>query len=305
MGISRIWKDLQLKWIASQSKRKPEDAIVIFSDPRGGSTWLAQILSAIPKSAIVWEPLHLDYNQSIERLGFSWRQHIPIDATWNEAKSEFDKILSGKRLNSYLALLNDPSNYQNQSQLIVKFCRGNGLIPWLTSNYQFRYKPIHFIRHPYAIAASQKRHGGWNYEFNGFEYGNSRYDEIYHKHKEFLDTIETKWEATIATWCMTNQIPLSVPENTRTWLTIYYEDLFLEPEIVLKSIFDSWNMKVPQGCYDRVRQESYTTRTKVGLEDKASQLRKWEKEFSKFEIERFDEIMNYFQIDLYRSKISA
>ena len=36
-----------------------EDALVLTGDPRGGTTWLMEILCAWPGTALNWEPLHL------------------------------------------------------------------------------------------------------------------------------------------------------------------------------------------------------------------------------------------------------
>ena len=38
---------------------KCENSICIIADPRGGSTWLAELLSHVPKSTVLNEPLHL------------------------------------------------------------------------------------------------------------------------------------------------------------------------------------------------------------------------------------------------------
>ena len=41
------------------------EPFLIFSDPRGGSTWLAELLSLIPKTAVIWEPLNLTEKKQI------------------------------------------------------------------------------------------------------------------------------------------------------------------------------------------------------------------------------------------------
>ena len=38
-----------------------KDSIFIFSEPRGGSTWLMEIISHIPNSATIFEPFHSHY----------------------------------------------------------------------------------------------------------------------------------------------------------------------------------------------------------------------------------------------------
>jgi hypothetical protein len=156
--INRIKNRIELEHkvlrIKSLKKRfKPEDQILIFSDPRGGSTWLAEMINTIPNSAILWEPLHLKYMTDFKKLGFSWRQFIPEKEEWNEAKKAFDKVLSGKVLNEWTLLKTDIETYKEADKLIVKICRGNALLPWIVNQYNFKYKPIYLIRNPFAVVS--------------------------------------------------------------------------------------------------------------------------------------------------------
>ena len=38
----------------------PQNTLLIFANPRGGSTWLAEILNEIPDTALALEPLYKD-----------------------------------------------------------------------------------------------------------------------------------------------------------------------------------------------------------------------------------------------------
>lgn len=56
----------------------PKNTILIFSNPRGGSTWLAEILNSIPSLAI--EPLKLGKLKEFNKLNFCRYQPIPENA---------------------------------------------------------------------------------------------------------------------------------------------------------------------------------------------------------------------------------
>src|SRR5678810_58567 len=86
--------------LSRQLNFDPNEVIILSSDPRGGSTWFAQLINAIPHSAVVNEPLNLGQSPMAVKLKMSWRQYIPPVAQWPEAKLMFDKIFSGKYLNN-------------------------------------------------------------------------------------------------------------------------------------------------------------------------------------------------------------
>ncbi len=52
-------RNFPYKVISLFKNLKPENAISLFCDPRGGSTWLAETLNTIAGSIIIDEPLHL------------------------------------------------------------------------------------------------------------------------------------------------------------------------------------------------------------------------------------------------------
>lgn len=217
----------------------PENSIVVFSDPRGGSTWLAEIIHTIPQSFIYWEPLSLNHIKEVRSIKFGWRQHIPENIKWPEAKYFFDKILSCKILNEWTTLKFNPQQYLRGRIPIIKFCRGNDLLKWIVNQYNFRYKPIHLVRHPVAVVASQLKQSGWNYNYQKFFIPNMPFNDKYQKHAIFLNSLDSKEEALIANWCITNK---SVLEGGEKWMTIFYENLILDPFKVTNLIFFEWGI---------------------------------------------------------------
>ena len=82
-------KNLPYQTLSKFKQIDPLNAISLFCDPRGGSTWLAETLNTIAYSTIIDEPLHLKNMKSLQKMDFSWRQYIPEDADWPEATSFF------------------------------------------------------------------------------------------------------------------------------------------------------------------------------------------------------------------------
>lgn len=277
----------------------PLENIIIFSDPRGGSTWITEMVMQIPKTTVLWEPLHLTEVEHFTKLNFSWRQHIPEYEEWPEAENAFEQVLRGKVLNEWTCRLSSPLQLFSSERMIVKFVRANAMIPWLTRTFDFKYTPIHLVRHPFAVVASQLNYGSWDYEFDGFKIPNTPYNDIYLKHAGFLSKIETKEEALVATWCITNMIPLTNTRNNVDWLTIFYEDLIVDPEREMNRIFSRWNLSVPDTVYEMMRKASSTTKDATFELSIDEQLSKWKTVFSTEQLQKMQDVLNYFDVKVY------
>src|SRR5690606_23136702 len=184
-------------------------------------------------------------------------------------------------------------------QLVVKFCRGNALMPYLTSTYSFKYKPIFMVRHPFAVVASQLKHGGWKNVTSHFVIPNTPYNEYYKQHEDFLNNLNTEVEVLMATWCITNQIPLSHSKNNINWITITYEELLIQPEITVERILKEWHIS-----YDiskiNFKQQSFTT-VAGSPESSIERLYYWKNSFTPEQIDSMTHVLNYFRVELYDS----
>lgn len=295
----KAYANARLNRLAKRNDFDPREALLIFSDPRGGSTWITEMIQHIPRTALVWEPLHLDYTDAFREIGFGWRQYIPEDAEWEEARATFEQIFRGRLLNEKIYDASTLDLLKQADRLIVKLCRGNALLPWLTRQFAFRHKPIYLVRHPFAVAASQMRFGAWDRKRGGFGIPRGRYNELYTRHADFLRGIETKEEALVATWCLTNLVPLRHPKNNVDWITVTYETLLLRPEPTLERIFESWQMPLPAGVLDQVRQPSQMTKEATFQTSIEAQLRKWQDQFSDEQVCRMTGVLDYFEVEFY------
>ena len=236
-----------IKRVLKTKHFNPESNLLIFSDPRGGSTWLSEILKSIPNTFVYWEPLHVNHNKEIKSMRFGWRQHIPAEANWEEARRIFDRILSIELVNDWLFQKTKLREVQKGEVPIIKICRGNSLLPWLVRQYQFKYKPVYLLRHPFAVAASQLKQGGWDEIPEKFEIPQMRFNEEYIKHKRFLKSLNTKAEVLVANWCMSN-----IHEESNNWITVFYVDMFEYPIEVMHAIFDVWGIDISLNLHKRI-----------------------------------------------------
>lgn len=295
-------KNLTYKTISRFKHLDASNAISLFCDPRGGSTWLAETLNAISNSAIIDEPLHLKNMKSLRDMEFSWRQYIPEDANWPEAKTFFKKVLIGKKLNAGTCYRNTPLEVIRSQQIILKIVRGKALLPWYVKNFSFKYKPIFVIRNPFAVAASQLNHNAWNYDFQPFQIPSSPFNEFYKPHDSFLKSLKTKEEQLTALWCMTNNIVLNHPQNNQSWISINYENLILNPNQYFQNIFDIWGLEIPQTLYSKIQKPSSTTVGKSQIEPERL-LIDWQQKLSSTQIDRLQNVLDYFGVTHYNQEV--
>lgn len=282
----------------------PQNNIMIFSDPRGGSTWLAEILRDSLELPVLWEPLFLrdKKNRMFNRLGFGWRQEIPDHAEWAEAYHAFDKLFRGKVLTEWTTRLSKPTDFIMNDALICKFCRANGMAVWLTRKFQPTRKPIVLVRHPLAVAASQLKHGPWAHVPAQFDIPNMPYNERYYEHWNFLASLSTQPERLVAQWCITNASLLKEPK-TNTFCYVFYERLLENPERELRRIFTHWNLEQPENIQQLASRASSTVTKGERVGSGTAQLQKWKSVFDKETIDSLLNIMEYFEIEVYSDQI--
>ena len=282
-------------------KFNPEDQILIFSDPRGGSTWLTEMIHTIPNTAIIWEPFNIHEVKMVKNLGFGWRQYIPENQQWPEASEIVNKILSGKVINEWTMLNTRVKEFYEAEKLIIKICRGNMLLPWITNQINFTHPPLYLVRHPFAVVASQLKQGGWDFPFRKFEVPPIPFNKIYLNHENFLVSLNSKEEILTAYWCLTNQIPLNDQRNNKDWITLYYEDLVINPRHEIENIFKRWKNQIPDGIEHIFRKKSRTSSNQALVMFPEIQLSRWKRELNSNQIKKMSGVLEYFNLKIYNS----
>ena len=297
--LRRAYDRYRLRRLVRRNDFAPREALTLFTDPRGGSTWLTEQLVQIPKTTVVWEPLHADLTPGLRELEFQWRQHIPENATWDEARDFFERILRGRVLSLQPGQVPYLDHFPGAERLIVKFCRGTALLPWFVRTFEPRFAPIHFIRHPFSVAASQLQFGAWDTHPETFRMPEGRFTEPFDKHADFLATLSSRAESLVARWCIVNGIALDHPARDEHWITATYEHMLLDPESTITRIFDRWGLPMPEGVLDRVREASRMTKDATFETSLDDQLTKWQRQFTDNQIARLTRILDHFEIEVY------
>jgi len=101
--ISILKKNLKLVFlkIYLSGRFDEKDVILISSSPRSGSTMLSNALKAIPKSFVLFEPLHLRQVPEAKAAGFSWVTYLQPINKWPKGKAFLKRVFEGKVINEW------------------------------------------------------------------------------------------------------------------------------------------------------------------------------------------------------------
>lgn len=214
---------------------RPEDALVLTSEPRAGSTWLMQQLSRLPKTVINWEPLH--HNEGVVPKELQWgsRPYIPPDEDDRCQIALLEDILSYRRSNRWTRQYASVEQALQSQTVLVKSVRANMLLPWLLRHIMLKQPPILLHRHPVATCVSQLRAFGagglQDLVLPGIN------NQRYHAALPLLRTLTSELELKVAWWCLNNVTTIDDPLVAERCIQVWYEELLLDPEAVRTRVF--------------------------------------------------------------------
>lgn len=257
-----------LQWVLSR-RLQLKDVYIITSSPRSGSTWLGNILSDMPKSMILFEPLHLVHVPESKKAGFDWRTYKEKEQEWEEGKWFFHKIFCGRCLNPWTTRETTLKKTLFAKRLIVKFVRANRLLPWIAHNFNLPL-PILLLRHPCAVIASQLKSNDWN---NIAKPSMPVFIDEYPSLKELFVTSNSVEEYLALAWCL-DQFPAFMHPKPYPWQVITYEELALSTHVVVERINKNWNTKIKLNPKGFMQKSSVTYNTGIsGVSGWLEQLR--------------------------------
>lgn len=265
---------------------KVEDSFYIFGDPRSGTTWLAELLKSKLNASVIWEPFDLKRGLFHDHLN-SWRPSRQDIKDEQKFKRLFREVIEGKTLNNYSVSNSSIGEFLKAKNNVVKFVRANNLFPFINENYTLNYKPIHLIRHPFAVVRSNLIWHGINAEDINLEVFHDLVSSHYNHNYEYLCAI----------WCMHNQTILQY--NSSFISRIFYEDLLQKPNQVLKEVFETWGLEFRE--MDTMASEKKSSTTKDFKSSKVEQIGKWENFFTDEQKQRMQEILNDHGLTVYHN----
>ena len=275
----------------------PRNTIVIASSGRGGSTWLAEIISTLPGYVLQWEPLHLNNNPEAVRHGFTWQNYMRPGTDDPSKRAYLDRILRGKDLSTRtLTSLN--FSIRRLAQLrgyVVKCVNANGLLYWMLE--AFPVPAILMVRHPCAVVASQRAHA-WNaLRKEDCTIPNFLFEDYPH-FADVFERIQAPEEVLAFEWAVQTHIPLNQP-HPHPWLLTTYERLVDEGRTEVDRLFAYLGRPVPTDAYRRLDTASATTVENSNVTLGKNPLEGWTTRLTPAQVDRVLRVTHDMGVDFY------
>lgn len=295
-----------------------ENTLCIFCHPRGGSTWLMEILSEINRSCYFDEPLlrspylsnadlpfiNMRKIKEIAELGFYFEQPIPTNENWPAAYELFTKLLKGHAMSIGLYKESGLKKLNNADFYMIKFNYGHLLMHWLIKNFHAKF--ILLTRHPCAVIASQLQHN-W---FENLKIDKNKqipdfnFNLIFKQYENIYQNINSTEEYFAFLWSLRIKETFYKDINKNNYITVAYESLIANYPNEISRIFNYLDKEPPQKVYDHFDIPSKSTEkyaySKIGHPD---QLKSWQGYLTKKQIKNILTIVEKFEIDIYSSAI--
>ncbi|NRB40062.1 MAG: sulfotransferase domain-containing protein [Pseudomonadales bacterium] len=277
------------------------NTLLAFSSPRGGSTWLGEILATIQGYNVLWEPLHLGSHPKAKAYGFGWQSYFGQDAVVDDRKREFFELLfSGRLLSSsltkYTLSVKDLALFRGY---IVKFVNANMLLPWLSE--EFGLRSIFMIRHPCAVVASQMEFGAWSHLSKEKISVPDKIAEDFPHILSAFDKVTSYEECLAFQWAVQNYVPLE--NRSDKWLFTTYEEFVQDGACQLGRLFEYLQIQVPESALGQLNVPSAMTAKGSNVSKGKDRLSGWRSSLSTKQIDSVLSVAHSVGVDLYTDEL--
>lgn len=254
MRTSRLRRNIQnMGFLFNYHKPSRKPNVFIFSMPRSGSTWLMELIWTQPDFKYCNEPLNLKGTFLQNKSDIAGFPELYTMAALPKLLKYFKGFTSGK--SGYL----NPSPFRkyyrlSTSRIVFKIIHGGELfINQVADGCNGRV--IYLIRNPIDVALSRKQLPRLR-ELTGNEvlsiFTNSQ-------KKLISDRLAngSALEKRVVAWCIQNRLAL---ENEHSkWLLISYEELVLNPKLIIRKIFTHCELNDIDVMYKQLNSPSAVT----------------------------------------------
>lgn len=271
------------------------NTLVVAGGPRSGTTWLAELVcAAVPRSAMLFEPLHIGNVPAAAAAGFTWRTYMKPDEVWPEGKAFLRQALEGKVINRHTASHIPLSRVVRPRLWVTKFIHANLLLGWLAKQFPIR-APALIIRHPCATVASRAGQG-WKPLTHAPRI--PKFLAACPQFEPVLDGLTTVDEFRAALWCIDYYVPLSMPKPYPFHL-VTYEQLVREGEKTLSELCQRWDIDISPAAQKQLSIASQTTKKNAAISTGKDPLARWKALLSAEQIDRILQVVKAFGLDFY------
>ena len=270
-----------IKKVAYNFKKKPRNLLFLFTEGRGGGTWLMESLQSNLKAISIFEPLD---GRNIKIMGIKKRLGHQFDiVNKKDADLLYDYlslVLGGTLYDCKPVMFNTIWSVLHSKVAVVKFVNNTLLIPFILRNFTSGFKPIYIARNPIDILNSRINYG---YRFHSKSHKLTR-NEIHNffSKKAFRSyiymspQIETNYELWILEICCYIDFAFRLKKNLNF---VVYEKLRLKESSTIKMLRDEYFIS----DFDMLDRFSASTHKMRQLKKDAKKSNFSEEQISKFQ----------------------
>jgi len=294
-GLSRRVKEKIFRLVATPCQT--EATVVIVGAPRSGTTWLLELVRAHRSYKAINEPLL--YGDTRRTYGFEPRTYVHPEDEAQQSREYIENVLRGQI--GLAPVWHDESEsrverlleHWRRDRVVVKFCRGNRMIHWLSCQFGTR-PPVFIVRHPCAVVSSMMRFGAWT----DSEHASLRVDgalrastlppRLEKRFGSLIEKAQTRVEELTLMWCIDHYVPLKHHrEYGYPWVLAPYERLVVRGEEELRRITQALGIEATNRMMQKLREaSSVSDRVR---QTPAEQLSKWKRHLTDSQI---DSVLN-------------
>ncbi len=278
-----------------QSEPDLSKTILISGCNRSGTTWLAELIALLPRTGIIFEPLHIQNVKQAKKAGFLSRNYHFPGTEWPEGEAFLTKVLGGQVLNSWTTSHLPISISEPIERWVVKDIATNPMLGWIIEKFPI-LPPILLMRHPCAVLASIYKRG-WGGSMSMYIKADQAFRDRYPQFEHIFKNIKTVEEVFAARWCIDYFLPLSLRE-THPFELVSYEQLVVDGPAVLEPVFQRLGFDMPTKIEAAFNKPSAKV-SEDFLADKSKKLSKWRDTLSKDQVSNVLNTLKAFGMDFY------
>lgn len=295
-----------LRSVASVHRPSRFPNVFIFALPRGGSTWLMELIWSQPGFKTCNEPLDVRKLQIQKHLGINGWVDLYDRSSTPKLQRYFNRLCTGKL--GFLNPLPLPGGFYRPitRRIVFKVIHGaEDRAGWLADSFNGRVTVL--LRHPIAVSLSRQDYPNLE-AFIASDYRRHFTPEQFRYARMLIDT-GSKLQRGVLAWCLANKVLLR--EATSDWAVVSYEQLVLDPIPLLQHLAAKLDLPAPKRMIERLPVPSAVKGksdevTQELLEQRDSDQKrhrlvdKWRDQVSKSDEQMLLEILDRFELDTYR-----
>lgn len=285
-----------------QGRPAPSSSILLFGSGRSGTTWITDVLCALPGVQQIFEPLFPLWNERVRRMtGWDTRdpyirslylrpaqEHAEWENLWHD-------ILSGRFRNYW-------TDYARTSwfpqRFLIKEVRANLMLGWLYRKFQPRI--VYLLRHPCAVVYSRlAAPQPWHADVQDILQQETLMEDYL---KPWAAQIERETDplgAHAVWWAVENRVALRQLQGIPHAL-IFYEDLVLHPQETLERLLPWLGVEqMPKKVIALLPQPSRMSNHTLAYRDAHDRLSRWQTSLSVQEQRRILSWAERLGVDVY------